>query len=71
MEKQTEEKLNELIELIKSLITKEGFIVSNNGYIGNNTKDMIEWLKKIDTKLYWMEKRDKERSETMKGGKNE
>jgi uncharacterized coiled-coil protein SlyX len=63
MEKETEKKLNELIDKLNSIITEQGLVVSGNGMIANNLKKMLEKLDKLDNKLYWIEKRDKERTE--------
>jgi len=58
-----EPELQELIKKIEGLISKEGLKVSGNGIIITLLEKLIAKLDKVDSKLYWMEKRDKERTE--------
>lgn len=64
------EKLDELISLLKPIITKNGLLISGQGMIANNTDKMIEKLDKIQKFLYFMEKRQGEWFEEYKKGLN-
>jgi hypothetical protein len=46
-----------------NLITKEGLKVSGMGILINLIEKMSEKINKIETNLYWLERRDKEREE--------
>lgn len=56
----------ELIEKLNNLITEQGIKVSGNGIIIEHLAKIAEKLDKIDTKLYFLEKRDKEYKELHK-----
>jgi len=53
------------IELLKkeNLITKEGVRVSGMGILVTTLEKLLEQVNKIERNLYWLERRDKERSE--------
>jgi len=52
----------EIKKIVDSLVTDQGLKVSGNGIIIEGIEKLLQKLDKIDTKLYWLEKRDKERS---------
>ena len=59
-----EQILNEVLRKLNILLDEtNGIRVSGNGVIITELNKLNEWAKKIDTKLYWLESRDKERSE--------
>lgn len=58
-----DQELKELIDKLNKLLDeKNGLRVSGMGMLAENTKKILDKLDKIDTKLYWIEKRDKERN---------
>lgn len=62
-----EPEMKEFIEKLDKLISKEnGLKVSGIGILCEHTKKMLTKLDKIESYLYWMEKRDKERTESLK-----
>ena len=70
MEKETEKKLNALIDKLDKLLDeKNGVKVSGNGILAGNTEKTNEILDKIQKFLYFMEKRQTEMFEWMKANK--
>lgn len=58
-----EKELKELIDAIKPLITPQGFKLSGNGILCNNTQQANEIADKSQKFLYFLEKRQKEMQE--------
>lgn len=52
--------INELIELIKPLITEEGLKISGNGIVIQELNKINKTLLNLDKKLYYMESRQKD-----------
>lgn len=61
-----EEEVKKLIESVQKNITEQGFRISGQGMIANNTEQMIEKLDKIQKFLYFIEKRQNEMFEYIK-----
>lgn len=61
-----EEQIKELVDSLKKNITDQGFKISGQGMIANNTEAMLEKLDKIQKFLFFMEKRQQEMFEFMK-----
>ena len=60
MEKETEKKLNELLEKLDKVIDiTNGLKISGQGMVANNTAKANEILDKTQKFLYFMEKRQK------------
>jgi hypothetical protein len=71
MEKETEKKLNALLDKLDKLLDeKNGVKVSGNGILAENTKKMIEVMDKVQKFLFFMEKRQTEMFTWMKENKS-
>lgn len=64
-----EPEVQELVKKFSDIISENGLKVSGNGILCEHARKILEKLDKIDTKLYFLEKRDKERTESLNSKK--